>query len=140
NPYLLRFRGQGRESALLIDPGGPDDLETVLRKVQVVLGSLASLDYVFLNHQAPDVAGAAPALQLHAPHRRVPTSDDTWRLVRFYGLDPERFTPIESLVENKLPLATGHQVLTVPTPFCHFRGAVMLYDPTSQILFSGDLC
>jgi hypothetical protein len=27
----------------------------------------------------------------------------------------------------------------VPTPFCHFRGAVAYYDPESQILFSGDL-
>jgi len=27
----------------------------------------------------------------------------------------------------------------VPTPFCHFRGAMAWYDPESRILFSGDL-
>jgi hypothetical protein len=27
----------------------------------------------------------------------------------------------------------------VPTPFCHFRGALAFYDPESRILFSGDL-
>ena len=27
----------------------------------------------------------------------------------------------------------------MPTPFCHFRGALALYDPQTRVLFSGDL-
>ena len=34
---------------------------------------------------------------------------------------------------------TGHRLIPVPTPYCHFRGAVMLYDPETRVLFSGDL-
>jgi glyoxylase-like metal-dependent hydrolase (beta-lactamase superfamily II) len=36
-------------------------------------------------------------------------------------------------------MLTGHPVVFVPTPYCHFRGAVMYYDPESRVLFSGDL-
>jgi hypothetical protein len=36
-------------------------------------------------------------------------------------------------------LTTGQEVLFVPTPYCHFRGAVMYYDVESRVLFSGDL-
>src|SRR5690606_4685038 len=40
---------------------------------------------------------------------------------------------------NGLRLPTGHRVVPVPSPFCHFRGAVMMYDPETRVLFSGDL-
>jgi hypothetical protein len=36
-------------------------------------------------------------------------------------------------------LATGHVLSFVPTPYCHFRGAVMVYDHATRVLFSGDL-
>ena len=33
----------------------------------------------------------------------------------------------------------GNKLIFVPSPFCHFRGAMMYYDVRSRILFSGDL-
>ncbi|MGH7171778.1 MAG: hypothetical protein ACRELG_15990, partial [Gemmataceae bacterium] len=40
---------------------------------------------------------------------------------------------------RSIRLPGGQRLQMVPTPFCHFRGAVAFYDPESQILFTGDL-
>ena len=139
NSYLRVFRKGHLEVSLLTDPGPPQDLEVVLAKVSSVIGSIRRLDYIFLNHQDPDVASNAAAIQQASPRAQVLCSIDTWRLAQFYGLDRKRFTGVESFAGGRTALATGHELIFVPTPFCHFRGATMLYDPESRVLFSGDL-
>lgn len=139
NVYLRVFRRGSTEVNVLIDPGPPKDLDVVTEKVSAVLGSMRRIDYVFLNHQDPDVASNAAAIQHASPRAKVLCSEDTWRLVRFYGLDPKRFVAVEDFPGGSTTLATGHTLVFAPTPFCHFRGAVMLYDPESRVLFSGDL-
>lgn len=139
NAYLRVWKRNGTEISLLADPGPPKDLEIVTNKVESVIGSLKRLDFVFLNHQDPDVASNAAPIQQHAPRARVLCSEDTFRLAQFYGLDASRYTPTESFTGGRMTLPTGHDLVLVPTPFCHFRGAVMLYDPESRVLFSGDL-
>jgi len=139
NAYLRVFRAGGEAVSVLIDPGPPQDLEALTAKVTRVLGSLDRLDYVFLNHQDPDVSANAAALQQANRRVRIICSLDTWRLARFYGLDPARFIAVEGRQDARLVLPTGHAIEYVPTPFCHFRGAVMLYDVSSRVLFSGDL-
>ncbi|MCC6523520.1 MAG: protein kinase [Polyangiaceae bacterium] len=139
NAYLRVFRRRGTEVSVLIDPGPPKDFDVVAAKVAAILGSLRRLDCVFLNHQDPDVASNAAAIQQSSPRTRVICSEDTWRLAHFYGLDPQRYTAVESFAGGTMALASGHELRFVPTPFCHFRGAVMLYDAESRVLFSGDL-
>ena len=139
NSYLRVFRNGSTEVSVLIDPGPPKDLEVVTAKVASVIGTIRRLDYIHLNHQDPDVSFNAGALQQASPRARVLCSEDTFRLARFYGLDPRRFIATESFLGGKTTLPTGHTIVFVPTPFCHFRGAVMLYDPESAVLFSGDL-
>jgi serine/threonine-protein kinase len=139
NAFLRVFRGGGSEVSVLIDPGPPKDLAAVLAKTASVIGSISRLDYVFLNHQDPDVASNAAAIQQASRRAQILCSEDTWRLAQFYGLDGARFTPTEALRNNRLQLLTGDQLELVPTPFCHFRGATMLFDPQTRVLFSGDL-
>ncbi len=139
NAYLRVFRDGARSQSLLIDPGPPEDLEIVTRKVSSVIGSLRGLDFVFINHQDPDVASNAAAIQQQARLTHLLCSEDTFRLARFYGLDARRFVPIERAPGGVFSLSTGHTIQFVPTPFCHFRGAVMVYDPATRVLFSGDL-
>lgn len=43
------------------------------------------------------------------------------------------------MLANGIRTPAGRTFIPVPSPFCHFVGAVMLYDPYNQILFSGDL-
>ncbi len=139
NVYLRVFRRGGTELSVLVDPGPPMDFDVISAKVASVIGSLRRLDFVFINHQDPDVSGNAAAIQAASPRAHVMCSEDTWRLVHAGGLDPKRFSPTERFPGGVATLATGHEITFVPTPFCHFRGAVMLYDPASRVLFSGDL-
>ncbi len=139
NAYLLVFRRGTKQTAVLIDPGPPEDLEIVSRKVEAVIGSLDRVDYVFLNHHDPDVAGNAAAIQQRSRSSQLICSEDTFRHARYFGLDRKRFMATESFPGGMCTLPIGHTIAFVPAPFCHNRGAVMLFDPTSRVLFSGDL-
>ncbi|MBI5531156.1 MAG: protein kinase [Deltaproteobacteria bacterium] len=139
NSYLRVYRGNGTQLAVLIDPGPHRDLEVISSKVSSVLGSLDKIDILFLNHQDPDVCSNAPTIQQYNPRTHVLCSEDTWRLVQFYGLRQQGFSAIEHFRDQTALLSTGHRVSFVPTPYCHFRGAVMYYDHETRVLFSGDL-
>lgn len=140
NIFLRSFRQNGKPVVnMLIDPGPPADLMTLTKKVGQVIGNLRNVNLVFANHQDPDVAYNAGYLQKLNPNISVVCSEDTWRLIRFYDLDPKRYYATERFKRQALNLTTGHELRFVPTPFCHFRGATMLYDLESRILFTGDL-
>jgi len=140
NTYLRVFEAKGKPSInLLIDPGPPQDFMEITRKVSEVIGDTRKLHISFLNHQDPDVAFNASYLQKANPHMQVLCSEDTWRLVKFYDLRQESYKAVERFPELKAKLSTGHKLQFVPTPFCHFRGATMLYDLETRILFTGDL-
>jgi glyoxylase-like metal-dependent hydrolase (beta-lactamase superfamily II) len=145
NPYLRRFRGMdpktGRpnEFNLLIDPGSSSDFSTVSTKVTSLIGGLDRLSAVFINHQDPDVGSSASIISArYAPKAGILCSEDTWRLIVHQNLPRGRFIATEKF-SHGLNVPTGHQLLPVPSPFCHFRGAVMLYDPETRVLFTGDL-
>jgi serine/threonine-protein kinase len=139
NVYLRVYRGNGQQLNVLIDPGPTKDLATVAAKVRPIVGPLEKIDILFLNHQDPDIAGNAPVIQELNPQAHVICSEDTWRLVSFFGLRPGSYSATEHFPGMRTTLSTGHEIQFVPTPYCHFRGAVMYYDTSSRILFSGDL-
>lgn len=144
NPFLRVFEndldGNRQWFTLLIDPGSPSDSAVVAAKVADVIGSAGHLSAFFLNHQDPDVASSTNFFsQRFAPRASILCSEDTWRLVVHYGLARERFHATDRHLVRPLTLPTGHQLQFVPTPYCHFRGATMLYDRDSRVLFSGDL-
>lgn len=145
NPYLRTCRGAdpktGRplEFNLLIDPGSSSDFATVASKVGAVIGGMERLSAIFLNHQDPDVGSSASLISArYAPRAAIVCSEDTWRLVVHMNLNRSRFVATDRM-RNGLRFPTGHVLHPVPSPFCHFRGAVMLYDPETRVLFSGDL-
>jgi len=140
NPYLRVFDDPsgGPRLSILIDPGSAADIAIVCSKVGRVLGDMNQLSAVFINHQDPDVGSSAPRiLGRHSPRALVMCSEDTWRIIVHGGLPQDRFVATDRY--DTMQLATKHKIKPVPTPFCHFRGAVMLYDLESQVLFSGDL-
>jgi eukaryotic-like serine/threonine-protein kinase len=139
NTYLRVFGDGDGRIGMLIDPGPPKNLRTVMDKVKSVLGSLHALKYLFVNHQDPDVAFNAAAIQHDRPEVQVLCSTDTWRLCQFYGLEPDRFVATDSFEDGQMLLSTGQSIQFVPSPFCHFRGATMVFDRETAVLFSGDL-
>ncbi|MGB9081901.1 MAG: MBL fold metallo-hydrolase [Desulfuromonadaceae bacterium] len=138
NAYLRCYNGSGKKNAMVIDPGPTVDLDVLIQKVSIVLGSISQVNMVFMNHQDPDVVGNAPFLARSNPNTLMLTTEDTWRLVCLSGLDTTKFRAVERFKNMRIALPTGHKIQFVPTPFCHFRGACMLYDLESRILFSGD--
>lgn len=145
NPYLRSCRGNdpktGRplEFNLLIDPGSSSDFATVASKVGAVIGGMERLSAIFINHQDPDVGSSASLISArYAPRAAIVCSEDTWRLIVHTNLPRQRFVATDRL-KHGLRFPTGHVLQPVPSPFCHFRGAVMLYDPETRVLFTGDL-
>lgn len=139
NTFLRVFKGSGRTYNMVIDPGPPCDLEVISSKITSVLGNLSAVNMAFMNHQDPDVVGNIQFFAKLNPQTIIMSTEDTWRLVSLYGLDAKMFMAVERFSNQQATLATGHKLQFVPTPFCHFRGACMLYDLESRILFTGDL-
>ncbi|NVB38552.1 hypothetical protein G6O69_11985 [Pseudenhygromyxa sp. WMMC2535] len=141
NPYLRLFRSDdgSKQVSLLIDPGSSSDFAVVSAKVTSILGNLRRLSAIFINHQDPDVGTSTPTLiNRFAPKASILCSEATWRLVIHLNLPRENFVDLDRFPHG-MRLGTGQLLLPVPSPFCHFRGAVMLYDPQTRVLFSGDL-
>ena len=139
NIYLRVYRNAAAQLNVIIDPGPPKDLDSLAKKVGAIIGSIEKVDIVFLNHQDPDVSANASAIQSMNPRAHIWCSEDTWRLAHFYGLRRQSYSAIEDFPDRRTHVVTGHSVRFLPTPYCHFRGAVMYYDEASRILFSGDL-
>ncbi|MFW6057307.1 MAG: protein kinase domain-containing protein [Persicimonas sp.] len=141
NPYLRHFPGADGQGDfnLLIDPGSSSDFSVVQSKVSQVIGSIKKVSSIYINHQDPDV-GSSVGLMMgrYTPKAYVLCSEDTWRLVHYYNIPRKRFVALEKYPRG-LRLPTDDVVVPVPSPFCHFVGAVMLYDPSTRVLFSGDL-
>ncbi|PRQ04045.1 Nitric oxide reductase [Enhygromyxa salina] len=141
NPYLRIFRSDdgGKQVSMLIDPGSSSDFAVVSAKLTALLGSLKRVSAIFINHQDPDVGTSAPALiNRFAPKATILCSEATWRLIVHLNLPRENYVDVDRF-KRGMRLATGDVLMPVPSPFCHFRGAVMLYDPSTRVLFSGDL-
>jgi serine/threonine-protein kinase len=142
NPYLRVFRPRGGEGApfhLLVDPGSSSDFAVVSAKLRPLIGGIGRISAMFINHQDPDVGSSAAVISArHAPAASILCSEATWRLIVHQNLPRERFVDVGGFARG-YPVPTGHVVIPVPSPFCHFRGAVMLYDPETRVLFSGDL-
>ena len=140
NIYLRVFRQNGHPVVnLVVDPGPPSHLMALTQKIARVIGHVSKVNLLFINHQDPDVATNSGYLQKMNPRMSILCSEDTWRLIRFHGLDPQRFHPTERYGRQGVVLSSGHHLQFVPTPYCHFRGATMLYDLETRILYTGDL-
>jgi serine/threonine-protein kinase len=124
---------------LLIDPGSSSDFAVVSAKVATLIGGMNKLSTLFINHQDPDVGSSAAVIcAKYAPQASIVCSESTWRLIVHLNLPPERFIDTARFPRG-FDVPTGHTLYPVPSPFCHFRGAVMLYDPETRVLFTGDL-
>jgi eukaryotic-like serine/threonine-protein kinase len=144
NPYLRIFRPQKGSGVsgpfhLLVDCGSSSDFAVVSSKISSLIGGMNKVSTLFINHQDPDVGSSASVIcAKYAPEASIVCSEATWRLIVHLNLPPERFIDTARFPRG-FDVPTGQTLLPVPSPFCHFRGAVMLYDLETRVLFSGDL-
>jgi serine/threonine-protein kinase len=138
NTYLRVFSGARQGINFCIDPGSQFDAPVVEGNLNSLTGDEGP-DYITVNHQDPDVTGNLPALCRANPAATVMLTEDTWRLVQHLSVQPGKIHFPPALGSRRQILPHGIAWQPVPTPFCHFRGAMAWYDPESRILFSGDL-
>ncbi|MCG8454952.1 MAG: hypothetical protein MI919_01625, partial [Holophagales bacterium] len=141
NSYLLRLEDDsGKKAHVLIDPGGAAEFPQVSDKTLEIIGSWKKLAVVSANHQDPDVIGSLPLLANRlAPHALVFMTEDTWRLVALTGIPRDRVRFVERY-GGAIKLASLNRVLKIiPSPYCHFTGAFLIFEPRSGCLFTGDL-
>jgi flavorubredoxin len=138
NTYLRIFPGARHGTSVCIDPGSQFDSAVIEANIKDLTGN-SGLDFMTVNHQDPDVTGNLPAFCQSNPAATVMLTEDTWRLVQHLQVQPGALHFPPAFRSRVQTLRGGIAWQPVPTPFCHFRGAMAWYDPESQILFSGDL-
>lgn len=139
NTYLRTFRGDGQTYHWCIDPGSQVDYAAIRKHLIALIGEIKAIRLFSINHQDPDVVGNLTFLTRENPDMAGLTTEDTWRLVRHLRLHPKKMYFANKVGHDHVKLPGKHRIEIVPTPFCHFRGAVAFYDPESRILFTGDL-
>ncbi len=139
NIYLRIYEGNDKKVFMLIDPGPPSAFDILRENLNELNINPTKIQFIYLNHQDPDVSTNSMYFLKYNPKIKVICTEDTWRLVSFLGFSSKNFQDIDRFKSKRAQLSTGHTIRFIPTPFCHFRGASMLYDEESRILFSGDL-
>ena len=134
NQHIIIHGNEG----MILDPGGHKIYTKVLSETTSVLGE-ASLKYLFLSHQDPDIIAAINGW-LMMTDADAYISGIWVRFVPHFGLDrlvADRLKPIPD-EGMKLSLA-GQDFYAIPAHFLHSTGNFHLLDPVSKILYTGDL-
>jgi len=134
NQHLIIDTGEG----MILDPGGHKVYSKVLGATMTALGK-AKLKYIFLSHQDPDIVAAVNGWLMTTD--AVAYVSKLWiRFVPHFGLDrlvQDRLLPIP---DEGMRLKLGaRELIMLPAHFLHSCGNFHIYDPTSKILYSGDL-
>lgn len=134
NQHLIIHKGAGA----ILDPGGHKIYGRVLAECTALLAG-GSLRYIFLSHQDPDIVAAVNGwlmttdAEAYASHLWV-------RFIPHFGVDSlvaDRLHPVPD--EGAVKDLAGAKLVLIPAHFMHSCGNFQLYDPTSKILYSGDL-
>jgi glyoxylase-like metal-dependent hydrolase (beta-lactamase superfamily II) len=139
NTFLRSFRQSRTPLNWCVDPGSQIDYPHIRKHVIEHIGSVKAIQLFSINHQDPDVVGNLTYLSRENRQLTGLVAEDTWRLVRHLRVRPHHLHFTNKLGHHSIHLPSGQRIQVLPTPFCHFRGAVAYYDPESRILFSGDL-
>jgi len=133
HPYLIR---NGKES-VLIDPGSLITFRETLRKVKYLV-DLKNIKYIICHHQDPDIAACLPELEKTLPEgeRYIVTHWRTYFLLKHYNL----LTPFYLVDQHGFKLSLeGRELQFILTPYMHYPGNIVTYDPKTKVLFSSDI-
>lgn len=141
NQFLITDSGQ----SLLLDPGG-DLTYTPLSMELSKCINLRDLTYIFASHQDPDIIAALDKWLLHTKAKVI--TSKLWArflphltagyLTVSHGISTSE--RVIALPDQGSIFSLGKSKLkAIPAHFLHSVGNFQLYDPTSKILFSGDM-
>ncbi|MBK6922301.1 MAG: FprA family A-type flavoprotein [Deltaproteobacteria bacterium] len=134
NQHLIVHGSAG----MLLDPGGHKVYAKVLSETFALLGR-STLTTILLSHQDPDIVAAINGW-LTTTDAVAYTSVLWARFIPHFGLDQllgKRLLPVPD--EGMWIDLGGSPLALLPAHFLHSCGNLHVYDPTSKILYSGDL-
>ena len=125
--------------AILLDPGGHKVYSKLRSEVASVLRGTAQLTDLFISHQDPDICAALNGwLMTTDAKAHVPTM---WvRFITHFGVDSLVQDRIDEIPDEGRWIELGGAPLCIlPAHYLHSCGNFNIWDPTSKILYSGDL-
>ena len=130
NAYLILD-----EKVALIDTVKNCYLTQLVNKIQKLLKSGQSVDYLIINHMEPDHSGAIEMVTKVFPGIQIIGNKKTLEFLEgYYGI-----------TQNTKQIADGdvldlgrHKLSFHLTPMVHWPETMMTYDSTDKVLFSGD--
>jgi flavorubredoxin len=134
NQYLIIHDKKG----MILDPGGHKIYSKVLSETSHLLAG-GELQTIFLSHQDPDIVAAVNGWLMS-------TDADAWaselwiRFIPHFGVDQLVASRLHPIPDAGMVFDLGgSKLVALPAHFLHSCGNLHLYDPTSKVLFSGDL-
>ncbi|RLB54572.1 MAG: MBL fold metallo-hydrolase [Deltaproteobacteria bacterium] len=126
------------DAGMILDPGGHKIYNKVFSETRSLLGK-GSLKYLFLSHQDPDIVAAANGWLMTTDAEAY--ASNLWlRFIPHFGLDHLVAERLHGIPDGGMRLDLGgSELLVLPAHFLHSCGNFQVYDPTSKILYSGDL-
>ena len=127
-----------QDSGMILDPGGHKIYSKVLAETSTLL-ERASLEYVFLSHQDPDVVAALNGWLMTTD--AVAYASQLWtRFIPHFGVDSMVADRLQHIPDEGIDFdLSAANLNALPAHFLHSCGNFHLYDPVSKILYSGDL-
>lgn len=134
NQFLIVDNGKG----VLLDPGGVMTYNELYLAMNRYFPP-KQLQYVFASHADPDIIASLPRW-LTGSDTKLLISDIWARFVPHFCPQGKTEGRIIPLPDEGTLLPVGETVFQIiPAHFLHSEGNLQFYDPTSRILFSGDM-
>ena len=124
--------------AAVLDPGGHKVYSRVLAESTSQIRG-GRLDYLLLSHQDPDIVAAVNGWLMTTD--AIAYAPRLWvRFIPHFGLDRLVIDRLKPVPDEGMRLSLGGtELLLIPAHFLHSAGNFQVYDPTSKILYTGDL-
>jgi len=122
--------------AIFLDPGHVLNFDVIYKKLVDII-DIEKITHVVLHHQDPDLCSSMPLFEKKGLNTKIITHWRTAVILKFYGIK----SPFYMVNENnyEFTFKSGRKVHFIPTPYLHFPGSIMTYDPKTKILYSSDL-
>ncbi len=123
--------------AILVDPGGYKIFPKVISNISKHIDP-KRIEYIFMCHQDPDVAGSLPLWRKVSSAKVVVH----WLWVRFlphFGFENLEHLSHPLQDEGESMTIGGSTLDFIPSHFAHSPGQFSIYDRESRFLFTGDI-
>ncbi len=127
------------KKAILLDPGGHKVYSKSRNEIASILRGKAQLTDLFISHQDPDTCAALNGWLITTDAKAyVPA---LWmRFITHFGIDSLVAERIDEIPDEGRWIDLGGAPLCIlPAHYLHSCGNFHIWDPTSKILYSGDL-